>query len=435
MSDRCVKATAAVLLAACSAYPQGMAPEVLLLSRIKSHLRKELANIPNYTCVETVSRFRRDPKAFPRSQKSLAKLDTIQLEIVYANGREWYGSPGAGHLGTDNPVAFIGGGLMGTGAFAISMHDVIEGGIFTYRGPELLEGRQAIRYDYRVPASSEPLSVSVHGGFGVTGEEGSIWVNPQNLDLLRAEYRAAEVPPYVPVQELSLLVNYARMRVASEDALLAQDSELKMIDGDGVESHNQMGFTHCHAYSANSEISFDGKPPEESAAGLPRVSGKPVSERAVPPFLEVTILLATPVSDRDSVGSLIEGKVSGGVIHKGKLIVPDGSVVRGRIRAVDRYPELDAFAVGLEFAEVDVRGESLAFYADLLRLDKDPRIERAISRPTLIRGVNGIRPADRLLTQPDLPGVASFFVKATEFTLPKGFRMVWRTRGLIRGGM
>jgi hypothetical protein len=33
---------------------------------------------------------------------------------------------------------------------------------------------------------------------------------------------------------------------------------------------------------------------------------------------------------------------------------------------------------------------------------------------------------------PDLPGVASFFVRGSHVTLPKGLRMVWKT--LQRGG-
>lgn len=433
MSARCAKIAAAVLLSACNAYSQGLAPEVLLLSRIKRHLREELSHIPNYTCLETISRFRSDAKGLRLSQKGFVKLDTIQLEIVYLNGREWYGSPGGGSLTVDDPVAFIGGGMIGTGAFGMSMNGIVEGGAFLYRGSELLDGRDAIRYDFRVPALLKPLQISVHGGTGTAGEEGSIWVNPQSLDLIRVESRAAEIPPYVPVHEMALLVDYARMKVEGEDTLLAQQADLKMIDDAGVESYNRIGFTHCHAYAASSQISF-GPAPQESAARAPSVPSAQVSGRPAPPFLEVTILLTTPVSDEDSVGSLIEGRISGNVVRKGKIVVPDGSVVHGRIRAADHYPELGVFAVGLEFTDVVVRGESLAFYADLLRLDKDPRIEREISRRTLALGTKGAPPADWLISQPELPGVASFFVKGAEFTLPRGFRMVWRTRGIVHGG-
>jgi len=47
-------------------------------------------------------------------------------------------------------------------------------------------------------------------------------------------------------------------------------------------------------------------------------------------------------------------------------VIPDGSVVRGRIRRLERYQGGGAFIVGLEFTEVEVRGRLLPFYADPL---------------------------------------------------------------------
>ncbi|HUA58056.1 MAG TPA: polymer-forming cytoskeletal protein [Verrucomicrobiae bacterium] len=410
---------AAILLAPLAVIPQDLAPEVLLLSRIKRHLREELAHVPNYTCLETISRFHRDPKS-PPSPTGLTSLGTVQLEIVYTNGREWYGSPGARNLSVDNPVAFIGGGMIGTGAFAITMHNIVEGGIFTYRGTELLDGLEAVKYDFRIASLFKPLQISVRGGLGATGEEGSIWVDPQSLDLLRVDSRAVEIPPYLAVEAATESVRYARTRIGGEDALLAQAADSHMLDDDGVENYNRTEFTHCHAYAASSAITFGSTAPENTAAP----PAAPSLGQAVPPLLEVTILLTTPVSDKDSMGSIIQGKITGDVIHKGKVVLPDGSVVQGRIRALDRHPDLGAYTVGLEFTDVEVRGESLPFYADLLRLDKDPRIERELLQQ---------RPSRDLTAQPELPGVASFLVKGENFTLPAGFRTVWRTRALLRG--
>lgn len=120
-------------------------------------------------------------------------------------------------------------------------------------------------------------------------------------------------------------------------------------------------------------------------------------------------------------------------MHKGKIVVPDGGVVHGRIRAVDHFPDRGVYAIGLEFTDVEVGGESLPFYADLERLDKNPRIELQATRQVFVRDRTGIRPREETLTLPALPGVASFFVRGSDFTLPTGFRMIWRTRGLLRG--
>ena len=88
--------------------------------------------------------------------------------------------------------------------------------------------------------------------------------------------------------------------------------------------------------------------------------------------------------------------------------------------------------MGLEFSEVEVRGGLLPFYADLLRIDKSPRIQPTLSERVLVRGTAGVQTREEAITLPELPGVASFFVSGMTFTVPSGFRMVWRTRGPIR---
>jgi hypothetical protein len=319
----------------------------LLLSRIKRHLREELAHVPNYTSLETISRFRDDPKSPLQSRKGLARMDTVRLEVVFTAGHEWYGSPGARDLSVDNPVAFIGGGMIGTGAFAMGLENIIEGGIFTYRGEDTMNGRPAVRYDFRLPRLLQALQISVPGGAGMVGEEGSIWVDPRSLDLIRAESRAAEIPPYVPVQDAGTNVNYARMRIGDSNTLLAQQADSSMLDGSNVASYNRIEFTHCRSYTATSTISFDSKP-EPAAAAVSTAPVAPPVGPAIPPFLEIAVLLATPVSDKDSVGTLIEGKTSGDVVQKGKVVVPDGSLVHGRIRRVEHYPDRGVFGVGLE---------------------------------------------------------------------------------------
>jgi len=431
MLVRSAKVAGLVVWTACAAVPQDIEPEILLLSRIKNHLREELAHIPNYTCLETINRFRGDHKSAAQSGKAPPKFDTIQLEIVYSDGKEWYGSPGAAVLSVENPVAFIGGGMIGNGAFGISMHNLVEGGIFKYRGEDVGGGRRSVKYDFRIPALTKPLLITMEGASGVVGEAGSIWADPDTFDLIRMESHAVEVPPYLPIEEVSMTVEYARTSIAGTDTLLAQAAESRLIDDTGLESYNRMEFTHCHSYSTSSAITFDTRPAPtaESAPAAPALGA------AVPPFLQVTIELTKPITNTDSVGSLIHGKVAGDVIRKGRVVVPDGSLIHGRIRALDHYPDLGVFAVGLEFTDVEVGGDSMPFYADFLRVNEDPRISLRVwthgkNNP---RTMDKVRTVDNLvITQPELPGVASFYVKGANFTLSPGFRMVWRTRGLLR---
>jgi len=81
--------TMGLLLAlAAFAAPDDLPREVVLLSRIKEHARADLDHLPSYTCLETIQRFQR------HDAPNLSPLDTVQLEVFYSEGHEWYGAPG-----------------------------------------------------------------------------------------------------------------------------------------------------------------------------------------------------------------------------------------------------------------------------------------------------------------------------------------------------
>src|SRR5213075_2586556 len=109
----------ALVALACAALAQDLAPELILLARIKAHLREELSHLPNYTCLETIDRFHKEsvrPSRFQqKSKQKMEALDTVRLEVAYSDRREWYASPGARSFREDNPAAFIGSGMIGDG--------------------------------------------------------------------------------------------------------------------------------------------------------------------------------------------------------------------------------------------------------------------------------------------------------------------------------
>jgi hypothetical protein len=69
-------ALAAVILAG-AAIPQDLPPGVLLLSRVKNHVREELQRLENISCIETIERERQPPKG------KMRPLDTIRLEVLF----------------------------------------------------------------------------------------------------------------------------------------------------------------------------------------------------------------------------------------------------------------------------------------------------------------------------------------------------------------
>jgi len=72
-------------------------------------MREELSNLPNYTCLETFTRFHREPTQHVKVHK-FEPLDTVVLEVVYSNHQEFYGIPVDRKLSVANPINFVGSG-------------------------------------------------------------------------------------------------------------------------------------------------------------------------------------------------------------------------------------------------------------------------------------------------------------------------------------
>jgi hypothetical protein len=425
---------AVFLLAASQPAAQDLAPEVLLLSRIKNHMRQELARVTNYTCLESTARFHKATGW----RDTLRPLDTVRLEVMYTNHKEWYGLAGDRDLTHADPAALVGGGMIGNGFFALLVNNVFlhDETTFTYVGEETRGARKEYRYDFRLPRRAGGLTVSLFGGIGTVGEEGSLWVNAASLDLTRVAAKADDIPPYLPLGKLTVSVSYARMRIGEYGALLAQAADLYMLKSSGEESFNHIEYTHCHEFSAQSAVSFDAEPPPAGEPPPPEGAKTPLSGAgavpAVPPFLVINLQLTTAITDTMAVGTPIAARVAGNVASKGKVVLSDGALVRGRIRRLEQYENGLDFIVGLEFTEVIVNGEAQRFYADLVRLEPRPAIRASFSEPVFIWSEGEYQPGRRTLTLPELPGVASFFVKGKTFRIAPGFRMTWRTRGMIR---
>ena len=433
-----------VALATSAAFSQDLAPEVLMLARIKAHMRHELAQIPNFTCVETLERYHK--ASGPAS--IMKPLDTLQLEVAHIAGRELFSWLGDRNFKEDNPAMFIGGGMIGSGAFASHLRSLFLGdALFQYRGEVDLGGRPAACYSFQISARASGYQILVAGGAGTVGVKGLFWADPQSLDLIRMQLHADEIPPTLPLVDAITTIDYARMRIGAADVLMPQTGEMHLIQFSGEEDRNTVEFTHCRSFNTDSNISF-------TAANAPTPvtsSAQPVPTRTaletVPGGLLVSLVLTTPITDQAPIGQMIEAKVSGSVQYKNQVLVPDGSVVRGRVRRLERNSQPEShFIVAVEFNEIQAGASLLRFYADLQNIDGPPEVERFLSYSSVsshTSGVRGISPdsghqydsvhsevTNKEVRLVDLPGIGSFFVRGTHFSLPTGLKMTWKTRAL-----
>ena len=415
------------------AITQDLPPGVLLLSRVKAHMRDELQRLATISCVETVEREHQPPKG------KMQPLDTIRLEVLTNGEKELFASPGDRKFSENHPMSYAGSGTLGNGLFGSYLKDIFANEIAAseYKGEEQEGGRVLARDDYRIPLLFSAQTIHTMEGSGKVSLHGSYWVDTWNYDVVRLELNAGDFPPTLPVTEMKTVITYVRTVLNDRlEVLLPDTADVRLVKQSGEVSHNRVGFTHCRIFGAESQIDFNAPDaPEQS----PRFGASTVDEtlRPLPAGLAIAVNLSSQISRDTAVGTLIEGVVDGNVTVKRDVVVPAGSRVRGRIRRLERYTDpFPYFVVGLEFTEVEVQGIRRLFYADLVSIEPVPGVERFLT--TIETTTEAMRPfgggSTRLhserLSLYNLPGVATFFLKGGRLELPRGFRTEWKTRPL-----
>lgn len=239
-----------------------------------------------------------------------------------------------------------------------------------------------------------------------------------------------EVPAQLPVQANRTTVGYTRTRIRDYNVLLAQEGDMYMLKNSGQEEINHVEFSHCRAFSAQSAIRFDSDDP---AAKLAQEDSSQVAAgmrpmETLPGDLPITLQLTAPITQKDAVGALISATVVGDVIANNTFL-KSGSVVRGRIRHIEQHDK--GYWVSLEFTEIDGGGQPLRFYADLRSIQGASSIQPTLWREFLLE-TGPESGSEEKITMPELPGVASFFVRGGRLSVPSRLRMIWTTRSLTR---
>jgi hypothetical protein len=416
-----------------AALAEDLAPGVVLLAGVKRHMKEELDRLPNVSCVETVRR------EFQPAKGKMTPLDTIRLEVHTDGDKEFYASPGEREFSTANPMDYAGSGVMGDGFFALHLRTVLENNnvSFVYKGEEEIAGRRLARFDYRLSKNWGGQFFRLPEGSGKAGLHGSVWTDPQTYDVIVLEMRADDFPPTLPITEAVTRIGYARTAFDSGAVfLLPTSGDFRMVKLSAETSHNQIEFTDCRLFQAQSELRFEapGSPAATTlSAAAPSTNA---SGRALPGGLQIDVKLRSRISGDLAVGGLIEGVVASAVRVDAATLIAAGSPVHGRIRRLERRTDPEpCFVVALEFTEVESQGTRYRFFADLLELGSAPGVERELSsgstKSESMPGGLGARREERKWDKtwlPDLPGVASFFIKGGELDLRPGFHTIWKTR-------
>ena len=380
-------------------------PESAPLGRILERMASNFARIPNYTCTQTIDRWWGSSPC-PKCVYS----DRLRLEVAVVGGKEQFAWPGAGGFGDRNIRELIGRGAILTGDFSGFAKNVFltKGPAYSYAGETTLDGRRALRYDYRVPIEHSGYRIQANHAEAIVGFSGSFWADAETLDVLRLDLRTAAIPPHMDIQQADSSIEYGRMRIGNSEFLLPQTTQTTMLSRRGVTSRNHTRYSACQQYVGESTIRFGESDP--ASPGAPREPGR-AAELQAPPGLSNDTVLAEPVEfSQCAVGDAVTLVAASSAVS-GAFRVPKGSLLRGRIVSfVERAQPEPMVVLGLRVFTLEIEGRSMAFHGRL----RDVR-----------RLAGGGRP--RRFTFEATGGNAVLYMDPRHAEIPRDLHLYWST--------
>ena len=251
-----------LLLALLAGAARVAADDTESLSRIRDHMRDYLARLPDYTCRVTIERAQRRV-----SRANFSVLDRLRLEIAFAGGHEYYAWPGDSRFENTIEELLPERGMVSEGSWALHMRKLFltEDAQFGALRTEL----NGVRVDFLVASSRSGFAISAAGVSAPASLRGSVWFDPETLDVRRLEVRVEDTPRSVRIAGTREVTTYANSVVGDVPAVLPVSSELVLRDRDGSERRNRTRFDDCHRYAGSATVRYDPAveaAPEKSAA-------------------------------------------------------------------------------------------------------------------------------------------------------------------------
>lgn len=387
--------------------------DILRLARIKGAIKKHLDGMPNYTCLQTIERYRRLPNA-----RSEILVDVLRLEVAYVSGRELFAWPGSTQFEESELREMVSTGAFSTGSFALHARAIFlgDGTTFSYGGEDMLDGKAAWRFDYSTAQfrSGYQIRNPKKGVSAVVAYHGSIWADPGNYELLRIAIETDDIPPEIEIEEARDRLDYQLMKIGSTEALLPRQSEMAITDNKGNIGINRTRLSRCKQYSGESTLSFD----EASLASAE--SEKPARILVFKPHTELELALDRDVEHESSaVGDEIQATLRNNIRDGKNIIAAKGSIAKGRIvRLEHEMGDYSTYNVTLIFEELIGTDWRAPLKLRLIRTDPATGLPRDLRQRT-----NTVRSISFPEIDPN-----GFLVFSKRLKLSRGFTTIWQTQ-------
>jgi len=332
-----------------------------LLRRVSQKIMGTVERLPKYVCTETIERAQYEPTAkhYVRScddiiaerrtahwERRLSFSDRLRLDVAVGVGddnlgryNEMYSWPGRGTFDNRGIFNLIPQGAVSTGSFSAFLAAIFgsNSASFTYNGDTAVGGRLLAQFAFRVPVEKSDYTYwfgDRRRQYVTTAYDGTFLVDPKSLDLVRLEIRTSHLPSETGACEATQTLEYSRMYLHGNDFLLPTETRLSILDVRETEAENHTVFSGCHEFHGESTLKF---------GTLPEV-GVPARQRAapvltLPPGLPFKVAFTQDIDTANAAaGDPIRAKLKTEIRDSAsKVVVPEGSVVTGRIVKIARF--------------------------------------------------------------------------------------------------
>lgn len=380
-----------------------------LYQRVRERVLAGMVRVPNYTCVQTITR-RVSVPVLPETdsvpgkrlmlrprecaqiisdhdqrQKDLPleSWDRLRLDVGIADKHEVYSWVGASHFEEAGISELVGGGQTNSGDFGSTLLVVFsDHPAMHFQGETQVGGRRLFEYTYETPVEMSSYTVR-YGGVGqyTTAYRGSVFLDPEASDVVRVTEHSAELPSAIGYCQVIRELDYGRVRIGADDALLPRETHTTAVDREGGERLNVNSYDRCREYTGESVIRFDDADANETATARGAQTAQESKPAAIPSALMFECRIVTPIdSDRSAAGDPVEAVLRSPLRDwNRKVLAPAGTRIHGRLA---RFTALSAtrtakasFEVGIQFHSIDLRKAAVPFAANLAKVHVRGAIE------------------------------------------------------------
>lgn len=386
------------------------------LARVIQKVRADLGRMPNYTCVETLTRDFYRPMAPVRracevllSMKKAPTLDMkllpwytdrLRLEVALSQKGEMRSWVGARQFDDKAIDSVVPNGPAGTGMFGSFLASIFDQDVraFQFRRELTVEGRLRLEFSFDVPRDDSHYKVKIGNSWETTAYHGTIEVDTEAVEVSRIHVQTAILPPAAGTCQTTSDLSIAPTPIGDWRFPLTVAARQHFVASNGEEAVNTTRFSNCREYRGESTIRFEG---EGGPAATSPGGRKSPGPDAMPAGLTFTLrLIGTIDGSTAAAGDRFSARLGSSIRDGRRTLAPAGSNVEGRLLRVQQYHGRNAeLVVVLRPESVEVRGVRIPLTArqDIVVKGnkKQPRIEILLpfaweTNAALIRVVGGL---------------------------------------------